>query len=547
MKRGQYVYLTLEYYDAENGIRGGGGLGVLAADTRRIADRLGIDLTTVTPFYPTVSHQTIENGVVRDEHTTVDFRDYGFRLIDYSFIWCDNAKCKINILEKKFNSTSIIAVYEPGLGELYQDASGSDHRLYQEVALGFGGYYGLTVTGHFPNVMQLNEVATFFGALAWLDDLAGKGMDFYEALVYVRSHTLYTNHTLVQAAEAEFSLSQFERYVFPNLHSDEVKRWLKCLFVDDKIKLSTAAFEIAAKRSGVSKLHAAMADYKDAAGVKIDFVPITNGIDMDKWVMPETLHYYRSLDILDEKNLPTKKYLSQLGGLTSGIIRGLKSRGREILNEVLSERPDQNGKILHFDDDDYIFDFKRRFVDYKRPEMPFSDITALREVLMPRRAHYIIAGRVHDGDTRMMEKLKHIFEAIETDDFLKDHVHYLVDYDENLAFALSVGSNTAVNLPVVGLEACGTSWMKDVANLNVLISTNDGGVADLDASYHFDVGGEDFDAELKSLYAAMKQSISVWDNDNALESTIRNQLGGYLPVISGTRMIGEYLDYFERA
>ena len=35
-----YIYWTMEIYDKANGIKGGGGLGVLAADTRRVAVRL---------------------------------------------------------------------------------------------------------------------------------------------------------------------------------------------------------------------------------------------------------------------------------------------------------------------------------------------------------------------------------------------------------------------------------------------------------------------------------------------------------------------------
>ena len=47
-----YTYWTIELYDKKNGIRGGGGLGVLAADTRRVAEKMGVPFTLITPFYP---------------------------------------------------------------------------------------------------------------------------------------------------------------------------------------------------------------------------------------------------------------------------------------------------------------------------------------------------------------------------------------------------------------------------------------------------------------------------------------------------------------
>ena len=118
--------------------------------------------------------------------------------------------------------------------------------------------------------MQLNEVATFFAALARLDELVRNGMDFYEAVVYTRKHTLYTNHTLVQAAEAEFSYEQFERYVFPNIKSAAVKKWLSDKFSNGRIKLSSVTIEIAELRSGVSKLHARVANYRDIAGNRVN-------------------------------------------------------------------------------------------------------------------------------------------------------------------------------------------------------------------------------------------------------------------------------------
>lgn len=539
-----YTYWTLEYYDQTNGIRGGGGLGILAADTRRVAEQMNVPLTLVTPFYPSEFHQVRNaDGSYADKCVAVDYRNFDFRLVDSVFIKCCGNLCKLDVIEKKLGSTRILCVTEPGFRELYSGMSGSDHRLYQEVALGFGGYAALKLIGLKPAVMQLNEVATFFAALARLDELASNGMDFYEAMVYTRKHTLYTNHTLVQAAEAEFGVEQFERFVLPNLRSKAVKKWLMDKFVDGRLKLSSVTIEIAELRSGVSKLHARVANYRDIAGNKVKFRAVTNGIDMKQWVMPEVLTFYRECGIIDSMGRPTSNFGEALEKLEAGDIRRLKARGREILNEALIDYPDQNGKILHFEAEDFIFDFKRRFVDYKRPEMPFTDLERLRAVLEPRGAHYILTGRVHTGDENMMGKLRSILTRVAADDYLSTHVHYLADYDEYLALALSCGANAAINLPIVGLEACGTSWEKDVANLQILISTNDGGVADVPAKYHLDVAGTDFEGELDAVYTQMERAIEISESDFDLETTIREQLYGYLPVISGARMMQEYLDY----
>lgn len=538
-----YTYWTIELYDQKNGVRGGGGLGVLAADSRRIADQLNIPFTLITPFYPAETHQKIVNGQITDIHIPVNYREFGFKYIDKVFIKCNDTLCELEVIEKRFSSTRILSITEPNFGELYSGTSNSDHRLYQEAALGFGGYAALKLVSLKPAVMQLNEVATFFAALARLDELTSNGMDFYEAVVYTRKHTLYTNHTLVQAAEAEFTYEQFEKYIFPNLKSPAVKKWLIDKFVNGRIRLSSVAIEIAELRSGVSKLHARVANYHDIAGNRVKFKAITNGIDINTWVLPETKSFYRQAQILDEYNAPEPNYAEQLSQITADSIRKLKSIGRAKLNQALKTRPDQNGQILYFKDTDYIFDFKRRFVDYKRPDLPFRDLERLRNILEPHNAHYIIAGRIHTGDQIMSTKLKTILENIAKDEYLNTHIHYLADYDEELAYALSVGSNTAINVPIVGLEACGTSWMKDVGNLNILISTHDGGVADASINSYLNVSGSDESEELDMLYQRMEESIAAWQNDFDLEFIIKRQLEAFLPIISGTRMMKDYLDY----
>ncbi len=539
-----YTYWTIELYDQKNGIRGGGGLGVLAADTRRIAEKMDVPFALITPFYPYETHQVVENGLMRDEHISVDYKKFGFNFVDTVNIKCCGNLCRLDVIEKRFKNTRIIAITEPNFGELYSGMSGSDHRLYQEVALGFGGYAALKLLGLKPAIMQLNEVATFFAALARLDELVKNGMDFYEAVVYTRKHTLYTNHTLVQAAEAEFSYDQFEKYVFPNLYSPALKKWLSDKFTDGHIKLSSATIEIAELRSGVSKLHTRVANYRDIAGERIKFKPITNGIDMDNWVLPEILEFYKKSEIIDEINLPTGSYIEKLDkNLTADVVHELKSTGRKVMNEILKKYPDHNGKILHFGDDDFIFCFKRRFVDYKRPDLPFRDLQRLRNVLEPRNAHYILSGRVHTGDEVMNQKLQKLLEAIKSDDYLNGHVHYIPDYNEELAYGLSVGSNAAINVPIVGLEACGTSWMKDMANLNFLISTHDGGVADASLNSYLNISGDNESEELNMLYQRMEEALAANQNDFDLETIIKQQLAAYLPVISGSRMLKDYLDY----
>ena len=543
-----YTYWTIELYDKKNGIRGGGGLGVLAADTRRVAEESNVPFVLITPFYPQEPHQHYEKVGTTfknfSTHESVDYTKFGYNFVNTVNIKANDSIVSLDVIEKTLGSTRIICITEPGFGELYSGDSGGDHRLFQEVALGFGGYQALKLAGLKPAIMQLNEVATFFAALARLDELASNGMDFYEAVVYTRKHTLYTNHTLVQAAEAVFHYDQFTRFVFPNLKSPAVKKWLSDKFEHGHIRLSTVTIEIAELRSGVSKLHARVANYRDLAGNKVKFRAVTNGIDIPTWTAPGVANYLSTNGILDKFGLPASDYREKVQAvITAADIRELKQKGRAELNTVLEHRPDQYGKFVKIPDDALVFQFKRRFVDYKRPWLAFSRPETLKAILEKHNAYYILCGRVHEGDHTMAAQLERILKLVDKDPVLRERVHYLPDYDEELGRALSIGANISINNPIVGLEACGTSWMKDIINLGLLISTHDGGVADCPSDSYLSISGETEEEELDSLYARMEEAASAWENDFDLEFFVKKELENYLPIISGARMLKDYLEY----
>ena len=537
-----YVYFTMEVYDKSNGIKGGGGLGVLAADTRRVAEKLEIPFVCVTPFYRRELHQSIHNLDQREEFISVNPEEFGFEYLDDVEIYTENMPpARLNIFQKILGSTRFLTMGESNFGELYAGDGSGDHRLYQEVSLGFGGYKALKMVGLKPSVIQLNETATIFAAVARLDELVRNGMNLYEAIVYVRKHTLYTNHTLVQAAESEFSFDQFNRIVMPNIESSALKTWISGLFREGRLKLSTLTIELAEAKNGVSRLHANVADYHDINGDKIKFKAVTNGIDLPTWVLPEILEDFRNKEIFDKFDLPTDNYKENLTKISAKNIRDFRKIGRRKLNQILAHRKDQYGHVVQIPENAMLFDFKRRFVSYKRPWMPFENMEEFRQILRENNAHYILAGKVHQGDTEMRATLNSVLSKIESDDFLRERVHFIQDYDEELGLALAVGSDVSINVPIVGLEACGTSFMKDLANLKILISTADGGVADISPAPCLEVSGANYNDELKSLYLQMNRAGQIFKDDYLLEKQIRKQLKGYVPVISGSRMMKDYL------
>ena len=539
-----YIYWTMEIYDKANGIKGGGGLGVLAADTRRVAEKLDVPFVVVTPFYRSESHQKITNLAQEEFSETVSPQDYGFEYIDEVSISSRGfPDASLSIFKKVLGSTQFVTISEPNFGQLYEGEGSGDHRLYQEVALGFGGYKALKLLGIKPAVIQLNETATIFAALARLDELCANGMNLYEAIVYVRKHTLYTNHTLLQAAEPEFHRSQFEKLVLPNLKSNAVRCWLMEQFRNDRLRPNLLAIELTEAKNGVSKLHARVANFRDRNNDKVKFHAITNGIDLETWVLPEILQLYTESGIIDKFGLPTDNFHAKIDTLTASDLRAMHRAGRAALNRVLEHRKDQYNHPAQIPENALLFDFKRRFANYKRPYMPFTNPKALRQILVDYNAHYILAGKVHQGDTVMYQRLLEILQLVDADPILKERVHYIQDYDEELGRALAVGSNIAINVPEVGWEACGTSWEKDIANLKLLISTSDGGVADIKPIACLEVSGKNYDEEVRSLYLNMHKAARIMQNDSLLEKLTHRQLKAYLPIISGARMMKDYLHF----
>lgn len=541
-----WAYFSQEIYNEQDlGIKGAGGLGVLAADTARVAQKLDIPLIVVTPFYSSHIHQALFDFWHSEHYETLRPRSFGFdKIADFFISTSVDPVVPLEIYEKQMGSVRVIAPYEPNIGPLYSGETGSDHRLYQEVLNGFGGYKFIKQTGFDPSALQLNESPTVFAAIAQLDDYLDQNADFCQALESCRRNTIYTNHTLLQAAEGDFHISQFEHFVFPNIRNVSVINWVRQQFRnDERIKLSTLAIELSGHKNGVSILHAKLSssNYVDKAGNPAHFDAVTNGIS-NHWILDEIVAEYKQAGIIDDFGLPSDDFLDKLDTLDIDQIRKFKQIGRAKMNEMLSRRQDQYGNPIYIPENAKLFDFKRRMVDYKRVRMVFEDPDRLAGILYDHNAHFIFSGKPPGGDTWMLENLRRFLQTCGSNPILKERVHYVQDYDEEVGLALALGSDCAINVPVVGQEACGTSWMKDIANCKLLISTTDGGVADISPANYLEVKGTNYQEETSSMYEHMRTACEILNDDMKLRLQIFSQLRAYIPIISGARMIKDYLN-----
>lgn len=563
-----WAYFTMELYGS--GIRGGGGLGILAADTLEVAKQAQIPAVFFTPFYTEERTQSFKGFEQRIQFTKVtehEMEKRGFKPTDlkvtvWEFVDGRLDSTELKVYQKQEGSITLVTITEKNFGALYQGENNSDHRLYQEISLGFGGWQAKKKMGLEPPVLQLNESATVFAALACLDEKMQETGNFEEALRKVKESTVYTNHTLVQAAEADFSLGQFEKFVVPNIQSDAVKNWLRGLFRNNRIKLSTLAIELAGKKNGVSQIHAREASktYKDVHGNDVEFEGITNGISLDRWGDPELLAYYREQGILDEFDLPPRDFEKKIQSLDQEKLEEIKTRCRITARDVLKKHKNQYRKSVEIPLEAKIITWKRRIAEYKRPGMVFEHPDELANILEDRNAYLVMAGEAHSADTVMQAELTRILEIVEKSPILKERVHFVKNYNDVLAKTLAQGADVSLNTPRVrnengeriSTEASGTSGMKDVLGQTILISTADGWMADLKMHAEqsgkkgpppfLEIIGENNDEEIASLYEQMRHATNLLDDKDKKNVHLKRQLVASLPIISGTRMEADYLN-----
>ncbi len=543
-----WIYYSMEI--AVDGLRFAGGLGILAGDILLECQKLNIPFYGVTLYYPVCQTQTFEGSFTPKDLSLCIFdpQALGFEKHDSVIVFANNDEIKLEVYKKNKGSANIIALYEPGLGEPYQDAKESDHRLYQEMVLGFGGHLALKRMGINPSILHLNEAASVFASLALLDDICKESDDLYSAIKAVRQKTLFTNHTLVQAAEAIFSRDQLERYIFKNLSSGKVKTWLDILLKNekDRLNLSTLAIALSGNINAVSKLHATIAtgQFYSSDGSLVNFYPITNGVNLDRWTFPSLLQIYKETEILDKNDLPTKDYKKKIIQLPSEKVLQIKKEARKKLRAYLKEkRVDQKGEGIDIEEEAIIASWARRLVDYKRPKMIFDKPDKLASVIGKHDIYILISGKSHPGDEVMRQEIKQILATARDAPILETRVHYVQDYDDELAFNLVTGSDIWLNTPIVGMEACGTSIWKAIANMTILLSTIDGGAADIQPPAYIPIRGEFFREEVDSLYEGLEAGAKILSDSDLWLNFVKHQLITYLPTISVSRMIRDYLNF----
>src|SRR3989344_308443 len=116
-----WAYFTMELYGS--GIRGGGGLGILAADTLEVKKKAQIPSVFITPFYTKERHQVFKGFEQRINLVSVKPERRGFKPAGWSVTVREIVDGKpdsteLQVYQKQEGSATLLTVTEKNFGAL---------------------------------------------------------------------------------------------------------------------------------------------------------------------------------------------------------------------------------------------------------------------------------------------------------------------------------------------------------------------------------------------------------------------------------------------
>jgi len=608
-KSGKYnSHLNIAYFSMEYGITEcladySGGLGVLAGDHLKSASELGIPLQAVGLSYQYGYFQQVLNvdDYQEEEYPINDFYNSPLTLVKdsdgkqllikvpfpgrsvYARIW----KAQVGRVPLYLLDTNIAENSEEDkkiTAELY--CGNTETRIQQEIILGMGGFQALQILNATPFICHMNEGHSAFSGLERIRNVVkNNGLTFYEALEIIKAASVFTTHTPVQAGIDIFHPDLMRRYFDEycrdvGIGIDELLALGRNDPDDNSEHFSMAilAINLSCKINAVSKLHQRVAQemweslWPDILAKEIPIDYVTNGIHQSSWISQEMSDLFDRYLGPDWHREPASKTIwNKVDKIPDGELWRTHERRRERLVSyarhelyrqyvTLGKPQNMIARVKSILSTDALtIGFARRFAAYKRAYLLFSDPERLAKILSDKKfpVQIIIAGKAHPQDEEGKQVIRRILKLSSEERFYQCVV-FLENYDMNMARYLVQGCDLWLNTPRRGLEACGTSGMKAVANGGLHFSTIDGW---WDETYSPGIGWaigtrdiyNDIDywdrQEANILYNVLENEIipTFFDRDNDdlprnWITMIKASMKTICPQYNSNRMVCEYVD-----
>ena len=452
-----------------------GGLGVLAGDTMRSAADLEIPMVAVTLvsragyFKQTLSadgHQAEQPEHWAPEKQCAPVDAKVALLLEGRRVWIQawlyELRGHLNGVIPVLLLDSDVAENAPQDRELTHHLYGGDdaYRLKQEAVLGIAGVRMLYALGFKIRQYHLNEghAALLALELARLAGRADDGDGLAFDLAQVRAQCNFTTHTPVEAGHDQFSYDLVARVLGDGSTLEELKRFGG----SERLNMTRLALNFSHYINGVAKKHAEVSRAM-FPGYRVH--AITNGVHPYTWTAKSFAHLYNA-------HLPgwchEPELLVRADQIADELIWSAHVESKRALIELVRQR---TGTAM--DQERPIIGFARRMTAYKRPDLLFADLSALRALAERLPLQIVLAGKAHPKDHDGKELIARLHtRSAELADRIP--VAFLEGYDLSLAQVVVAGVDVWLNTPRPPLEASGTSGMKASFNGVPSLSVLDG-------------------------------------------------------------------------
>jgi glycogen phosphorylase len=455
-----------------------GGLGILAGDTVRSAADMGIPLIAVT-LLPRKGYFRQRIDAAGNQHEEPADWAVEQRLVELPERICVEIESRpVSVRAWRFDVVGVGGHCVPVLlldtdleGNAEVDRTLTHHlyggdtryRLAQEAVLGIGGIRMLRALGHRSlRRYHMNEGHASLLVLALLAEqatLLGDSVIGPKHADAIRPLCVFTTHTPVPAGHDQFPIELVTQVLgpYPPLRdrADEIYR-------DGVLNLTDLALNNSHYVNGVAKRHREVSQQM-FANYRID--SITNGVHVATWACaPMRALFDRYIPGWREDNASLRYAVS----IPHSEIWSAHLEAKHALLECVRAR----GHAM--DPGTLTIGFARRFTEYKRPELLFSDLERLQQIhAQAGPLQVVLAGKAHPRDQRGKALIRAIHDVRQQ---LQGRIEiaYLEEYDMELARLLVAGVDLWLNTPQPPLEASGTSGMKAAVNGVPSLSVLDG-------------------------------------------------------------------------
>ena len=507
-------YFSMEFMLSEALPIYSGGLGNVAGDQLKAASNLSVPVAAIgllyqrgyfrqeidvqgrqEALYPFNDPGQLPIRPVRDskgEWVRLPMAFPGFRL--WVRAWqVQVGRARLYLLDT--NDPANLAAHRGITSELY--GGGPELRLKQELILGIGGWRLLRALGLEPEVCHLNEGHAAFAVLERARSyMSDNKQPFDLALTVTRAGNLFTTHTPVEAGFDRFAPELMEKYL-KNYTEEQLSISFQDLLalgrrdrndLSEPFNMAYLATRASGAVNGVSRLHGEVsrrifqALFPRWPQVEVPVTYVTNGVHVPTWDSAEA-------DRLWETGCGKERWLwttadigedfcrvsdAELWQLRTRALQSLIQYVRKWLQRQLAshgapaEEVAQGGQIL--DPNTLTLGFARRFATYKRPNLLLHDPERLVRILInPQRpVQLILAGKAHPQDLAGQAMIQQWVSFVRRPE-VRPHAVFLSDYDMLMAERLVQGMDVWINTPRRPWEASGTSGMKVLKTLALLI------------------------------------------------------------------------------